>query len=438
MAERSCDRPSVRTGDEVLRGAGVASDDASQRQVAGEQGLLLRLGQRDIHGIGGGEIVGQLQRRQSSSSREQRHRQISTPWTASAPRPAVRSPPPRNTACTSTPATPQQRTGGRTAAVPGPDQRRSRARTRARSSRLGHSRTGVAQAPQGGAPPAPRPLVAKRQTPHASGLRPSRSPSQPGSTSSTPQPSRGGRDHALHRRARRGARVRHRGVRDSRGHAAPEPRPSRTRCSRRISRVASPSSSIESPTSSAHAELEDRGVDAAASFDIPPGPTMELRSPAPQRLALYQPTRHPHAPGRPTGLLKRPRAVSRRDVSVHSSTRRMPSARSGARHECRAAFAPPGREMAGAYAHGVGGRVHLDQVRVEPPRSSRFVRTVRARATGRCTRASAWPAATSAPATPLPTGTRPSTRARTITRSSARPSRRRSGAGAIRTRSSSS
>ena len=39
------------------------------------------------------------------------------------------------------------------------------------------------------------------------------------------------------------------------------------------------------------AELEARSVKFAASFDIPPGPAVELISPGPQRLALYELTR---------------------------------------------------------------------------------------------------------------------------------------------------
>jgi hypothetical protein len=39
------------------------------------------------------------------------------------------------------------------------------------------------------------------------------------------------------------------------------------------------------------AELQDRGVEAAARFDIPPGPSAELVVPGPQRLALYELTR---------------------------------------------------------------------------------------------------------------------------------------------------
>ena len=38
-------------------------------------------------------------------------------------------------------------------------------------------------------------------------------------------------------------------------------------------------------------ELDRRGVQIAASFEIPPGPAVELISPGPQRLALYQLTR---------------------------------------------------------------------------------------------------------------------------------------------------
>jgi hypothetical protein len=39
------------------------------------------------------------------------------------------------------------------------------------------------------------------------------------------------------------------------------------------------------------AELEDRGVETAARFEIPHGPAAELVCPGPQRLALYQLTR---------------------------------------------------------------------------------------------------------------------------------------------------
>jgi hypothetical protein len=39
------------------------------------------------------------------------------------------------------------------------------------------------------------------------------------------------------------------------------------------------------------ADLQDRGVEAAARFDIPPGPAAELVVPGPQRLALYELTR---------------------------------------------------------------------------------------------------------------------------------------------------
>jgi hypothetical protein len=39
------------------------------------------------------------------------------------------------------------------------------------------------------------------------------------------------------------------------------------------------------------AELEDRGVEAAARFEIPHGPGVELVNPGPQRVALYQLTR---------------------------------------------------------------------------------------------------------------------------------------------------
>jgi hypothetical protein len=37
--------------------------------------------------------------------------------------------------------------------------------------------------------------------------------------------------------------------------------------------------------------LEDRGVEIEARFEIPPGPAVELASPGPQRVALYEPTR---------------------------------------------------------------------------------------------------------------------------------------------------
>ena len=49
------------------------------------------------------------------------------------------------------------------------------------------------------------------------------------------------------------------------------------------------------------AELRARGVEVAASFDIPPGPAVELASPGPQRLALYELTR----PDTLTGLAGR-------------------------------------------------------------------------------------------------------------------------------------
>ena len=254
VAERSCDRPSVRTGDEVRSsGAPVwrATTRASGRSPESKASSCASANATYTASVAV-RLWGSSRRARAArvvNSDTGKYRCLDGVGTAaSGEKPAAAQHgeylDPGDSAAAN----------GRSdsSRSPDPDQRRSRARTRARSSRLGRSRTGVAQAPQGGAPPAPRPLVAKRQTPHASGLRPSRSPSQPGSTSSTSQPSRGGRDHALHRRARRGARVRHRSVRDSRGHAAPEPRPSRTRCSRRISRVASPSSSIESPTSSAH------------------------------------------------------------------------------------------------------------------------------------------------------------------------------------------
>lgn len=45
------------------------------------------------------------------------------------------------------------------------------------------------------------------------------------------------------------------------------------------------------------AELSGRGVDVAASFEIPHGPGVELVNPGPQRLALYELTR-PAAPDR--------------------------------------------------------------------------------------------------------------------------------------------
>ena len=49
--------------------------------------------------------------------------------------------------------------------------------------------------------------------------------------------------------------------------------------------------------SRAVAELEDRGVKIGARFEIPHGPAIELASPGPQRLALYELTR-PDAPER--------------------------------------------------------------------------------------------------------------------------------------------
>ena len=45
------------------------------------------------------------------------------------------------------------------------------------------------------------------------------------------------------------------------------------------------------------AELEDRGVEIGARFEIPHGPGAELVSPGPQRVALYELTR-PDAPER--------------------------------------------------------------------------------------------------------------------------------------------
>ena len=45
------------------------------------------------------------------------------------------------------------------------------------------------------------------------------------------------------------------------------------------------------------AELKDRGVKIGARFEIPHGPAVELVSPGPQRLALYELTR-PDAPQR--------------------------------------------------------------------------------------------------------------------------------------------
>jgi hypothetical protein len=47
-------------------------------------------------------------------------------------------------------------------------------------------------------------------------------------------------------------------------------------------------------------ELENRGVEVAARFDIPHGPAAELAVPGPQRLALYELTR-PDAPARLSG-----------------------------------------------------------------------------------------------------------------------------------------
>lgn len=48
------------------------------------------------------------------------------------------------------------------------------------------------------------------------------------------------------------------------------------------------------------AELESRGVQLAARFEIPPGPGAELVTPGPQRLALYELTR-PEVPARLAG-----------------------------------------------------------------------------------------------------------------------------------------
>jgi hypothetical protein len=48
-------------------------------------------------------------------------------------------------------------------------------------------------------------------------------------------------------------------------------------------------------------ELEERGVGVAAHFEIPHGPGVELLTPGPQRVALYQLTR----PGAPERLLGR-------------------------------------------------------------------------------------------------------------------------------------
>jgi hypothetical protein len=45
------------------------------------------------------------------------------------------------------------------------------------------------------------------------------------------------------------------------------------------------------------AELEDRGVEVGERFEIPYGPGVEIFTPGPQRLALYQLTR-PDAPKR--------------------------------------------------------------------------------------------------------------------------------------------
>ena len=39
------------------------------------------------------------------------------------------------------------------------------------------------------------------------------------------------------------------------------------------------------------AELEDRGVEIGTRFEIPHGPGVEVVSPGPQRLALYELTR---------------------------------------------------------------------------------------------------------------------------------------------------
>jgi hypothetical protein len=47
-------------------------------------------------------------------------------------------------------------------------------------------------------------------------------------------------------------------------------------------------------------ELEGRGVEVAARFGIPHGPAVELVTPGPQRLALYELTR-PKAPARLAG-----------------------------------------------------------------------------------------------------------------------------------------
>ena len=48
------------------------------------------------------------------------------------------------------------------------------------------------------------------------------------------------------------------------------------------------------------AQLETRGVEIAARFEIPHGPGVELVNPGPQRLALYELTR-PGAPERLSG-----------------------------------------------------------------------------------------------------------------------------------------
>lgn len=47
-------------------------------------------------------------------------------------------------------------------------------------------------------------------------------------------------------------------------------------------------------------ELEGRGAEIGARFEIPMGPGVELVNPGPQRVALYQSTR-PHTLGRLTG-----------------------------------------------------------------------------------------------------------------------------------------
>jgi hypothetical protein len=63
-------------------------------------------------------------------------------------------------------------------------------------------------------------------------------------------------------------------------------------CSPGIWPETSPSSSIASATSPGLLdELDRRGVEIATSFEIPPGPAVELSSPGPQRLALYELTR---------------------------------------------------------------------------------------------------------------------------------------------------